>query len=189
MTGGAWQSSVGLRLSGQALGGGNLAPDRANKSVATSQILGFGTAAGQMNQLVLQERSLGPGGSETLDLYDGSTNNPALIDIMRDNVRLRMLRSACFWILDGGDAAGVTVGDAASNPHPLWFGADDQTQTIYPSSGPMTGGQQDGIAVTSGIRNVKVTNNGAVSVTYLVALAGSINVGGGAMGVLGLTYP
>lgn len=177
-------------MSGQALGGGNLAPDRANKAIGVSQLLGFGTAAGQMNQLVLQERSLAPGASETLDLYDGSTGTPALIDIMRDNVRFRTLRGLALWILDGGDADGVTIGDAASNAHPLWFGAADQTQTVYPDSGPMTGGQQAGVAVTATVRNVKVTNNGAESVTYLVAIAGSIISGGGMMGMpFAMTYP
>lgn len=189
MTGGQWQSSLGLRLSGQSLGSGNLAPDRANKSVAVSQVLGFGTDSGQMNQLILQERSLGPGLSETLDLYDGSTCTPPLIDIMRANAALRTLRSVCVWIVDGGDTAGVTIGNAASNANTLWFGGATPTATIYPDSGPFTGGQQAGKAVTSTARNVKITNNGAVSVTYLIAVAGSLNVSGGAMGVLGLTYP
>jgi hypothetical protein len=189
MTGGQWQSSLGLRLSGKSLGSGNIAYNRANPTRAISQVLGFGNGSGTMNQLILMERSLGPGLSETLDLYDGSTNNPAFIDILGSNVAFRTLRGIAFWILDGGDTAGVTIGNAASNAHPLWWGGTTPTQTIYPSSGGMSGGQQAGVAVTSSVRNVKVLNNGAVSVTYIVAAAGAINVGGGAMGVLGLTYP
>lgn len=189
MTNGQWQSSMGLRLSGKALGSGNITAVRANPTRATSQVLGFGTAEGQCNQIILMERSLGPGLSENLDLYDGSTCSPALIDIVNETVALRTLRSACFWILDGGDDAGVTIGGAASNAHPLWWLGTTPRQVIYPDSGPMTGGQQAGVVVTSTSRNVKVLNNGAVSVTYLVALAGSLNVSGGAMGVMGLTYP
>jgi len=180
---------MSLRLSGKTLGSGNITAIRANPTRAVNQVLGFGTAASQCNQIVLMERSLGPGLSETLDLYDGSSNSPPLIDIVNANVALRTLRSATFWILDGGDSAGVTVGNAASNAHPLWWGGTTPTQTIYPESGPLSGGQQVGVAVTATVRNVKVLNNGAVSVTYLVALAGSLNVSGGAMGVLGLTYP
>lgn len=189
MTNGQWQASLGLRLSGKALGAGNTSADRNNPTATVSQVLGFGTGSGQMNQLVMQERSLGPGLSETLDLYDGSTNTPPLIDIMRSNVALRTIRGFVIWILDGGDDAGVTIGNAASNANTLWLGGTTPTVTIYPDSGPYSGGQQAGKAVTSTARNVKVLNNGAVSVTYLVAIAGSLNVSGGAMGVLGLTYP
>lgn len=189
MTGGSWQSSFGLRLAGKSLGSGNIAYNRANPTRAISQVLGFGNGSGTMNQMVLMERSLGPGASETLDLYDGSSNNPQLLDVMNDVVTFRTLRSAAFWILDGGDTAGVTIGNAGSNAHPLWWGGTTPTQTIYPSSGPLAGGQQAGVAVTATVRNVKVVNNGAVIVTYLVAFAGSINITGMAMGVLGLTYP
>jgi hypothetical protein len=178
-----------LRLSGKALGSGNTSADRNNPTAAVSQVLGFGTASGQMNQLVMQERSLGPGLSESLDLYDGSTCTPALIDIMRSNVAFRTIRGFAIWVLDGGDDAGVTIGAAASNANTLWLGGTTPTVTIYPDSGAFAFGQQAGKAVTSSARNVKVLNNGAVSVTYLVAMAGSLNVGGGAMGVLGLTYP
>ena len=114
MTSGQWQSSFGLRLAGKSLANGNLTASRANPTQATSQVLGFGTGSGQINQLVLMERSLGPGASETLDLYDGSTNNPALVDIMTSNVAFRTLRSVAFWIMDGGDTAGVTIGNEAT---------------------------------------------------------------------------
>ena len=83
----------------------------------------------------------------------------------------------------------MTVGNAASNANTLWMGGPTPTLTVYPDSGAISMGQQAGKLVTSTARNVKILNNGAVSVTYLVAMAGSLNVSGGAMGVLGLTYP
>jgi len=189
VTNGQWQSSLGLRLSGKSLGTGNTSAIRNNPNAAVSQVLGFGTGSGQINQLVMQERSLGPGLSETLDLYDGSTNTPPLIDIMGATVAFRTIRGFALWIIDGGDSAGLTVGNAASNANTLWMGGTTPTLTAYPDSGAIAMGQQAGKLVTSTARNVKVLNNGAVSVTYLVAMAGSLNVSGGAMGVLGLTYP
>lgn len=181
--------SLAVRLSGQKVLTGNIKPARANPTDQISQVLGFGTGEDTMSQIVLQTRSLGPGASETLDLYDGSTNVPAFVDILNDAATFRVIRGFAMWIDDGGDDSGVTVGNAASNANTLWWGGTTPTQTIYPGGAPMAGGSDAGVAVTTSARNLKVLNNGAESVTYTIAVAGSTAVSGAAMGVLGLTYP
>lgn len=188
MTSGSWSLSLGLRLAGKKLGGGNTVAVKANPTSACQQTFGYGTGDDQVSQVVLQERSLAAGASENLDLYDGSTNSPQLLDIVNDVVAFRKIRSFALWISDGGDSAGVTVGNAAANPNTLWWGGTTPTQTVY-NDAPMTGGSDAGVTVTTSLRYIKVLNNGAVAVTYTVAIAGGLTISGAAMGVMGLTYP
>lgn len=189
MTGGSWSLSLGLRLAGQLLSPGNLRPSKANPTDQTAQVLAYGTSDDQITQIVLQTRTLGAGASEELDLYDGSNNSPAMVDIVSEVAAFRVLRSFVLWIDDGGDDSGVTVGAAASNANNLWLGGTAPTQTVYSGGAPMCGGGDVGVTVSTSARYVKVANNGAAAVTYTVAMAGSTVSSGVAMGVLGLTYP
>ncbi len=167
MTGGSWQLSVGLRAAGSKLPPGGTRPARVNASSQVSQVLGFGTDDAQMDTECIVETVLDAGMSETFNLYSG------LLDVFGDAADFRTLRSAAIWISDGGDDAGVTVGGAASNAHPLFWGGTTPTQTIYPN-GPMAGGGGNvGVAVTNSVKNVKLVNNGAVSAVVRLSFAGS----------------
>ncbi len=189
MTSGSWQMSLGLRLSGKKLAASNVVAIRANPTEQQSQVMGFGTGNDQMDQIVCQERTLAAGASENLDLYDGSTNTPQLLDICNDALALRTVKSFTLWIVAGGDSAGVTIGAAASNPNTLWWSGTTPKQTVYDDA-PMSGGRNAGSTVSTSARYVKVLNNGAVAVTYLVAISGTTVVSGTPMGLLmGLTYP
>lgn len=186
MTGGSWVLSVGGSMTATKLPALGTEADGWSHSPGSAQQLEFGTGSGAASIFVAQTRTLGAGASETLNLYDGS-----VVDVFDDPAAMRLLKSFALHIPSGGggDTAGVTVGAAASNAHPLFFGANTHTQTVYPAGPPMTGGSPDGVAVTSSACNVLVTNNGAVAVTYRVLIAGAAEVSGAAMGVLGLTYP
>lgn len=189
MTGGQWQMNLALRLSGRKLSPGNVTTVAVSTTDQTTQVMGYGTGDDQVNVIVLQDRTLGPGASEELDLYDGSSNSPPLVDIIGDAVALRKLRCWALWIASGGDELGVTVGGAGSDPNELWMGGTAPTYSVFPGGAPMAGGSDAGVEVTSSARYVKVLNNGAEAVTYTVAMAGSTVVSGAGMGVLGLTYP
>ncbi len=191
MTGASWQMNMSLRLAGQYLAPGNVRPAKANVADQISQVMGYGTGSDQMTQILLQDRTLGAGASELLDLYDGTTNSPQLRDIGGwEAIAFRNIKGFSLWISDGGDTAGVTVGAAGSNPNTLWFGGTTPTQTVYPGGAAMSGGSDAGKAVTTSARYVKVLNNGAVQVTYTVAIGGVQTVGGSPMGMmLLLTYP
>lgn len=185
MTGGSWRLSVGLKVRGrkQPLNAAAAAPLTLARGLVQS--LDFGTGSGTLSLAVAQVRSLGAGASETLDLYAGTD----LADLYGDAAPFRVVRAFALWVVSGGDAAGLTVGNAGADPLPLFFGAGAHTETVYPGGVPVLGGSPAGVAVTSTARNLKVANNGAVAADYLIALAGSPVSSGMAMGPMGLTYP
>jgi hypothetical protein len=185
MTGGSWRVTVGVKARGRKQSPGGLAFAPLSVGRGLVHALAFGTGAGDFTLVVARLRSLGAGLSETLDLYGGTD----LPDVYDDPAPFRLLSALLLWVDGGGDAAGVTVGNAAVSPHPLFFGGASHTQTVEPGGLPLSGSRAAGVAVTGTARNVKVTNNGAALVNYVICLAGSPVSGGMAMGPLGLTYP
>ncbi len=134
------------------------------------QQCGYGTTTGKVDIIVVQPRTLTATTGETLDLYGGS-----LLDVLRASAPFRKLRSLAIWITSGGDTAGLTVGDdgVIASPNQLFFGGVAMRQIVYPSGPAMLGGSPAGTTVDNTHKNVKVLNNGAVSVTYMLCLAGT----------------
>ena len=188
MTGGSWKSKTQLSLTAQNLLPNTTTPISQALSPTTQQTMPFGTGPGTASILVSGSYVLPPGGSLTLDLFGGS-----LLDMTGSATLFRLLRAYSIWIASGGDAAGVTIGNAGSNPHPLFFGSTSATKTIYPGGPEEAGGTGvgEGVAVTATARNVLLTNNSPTkTVTVVVNFAGTQCVPGVPMGLLlGLTYP
>jgi hypothetical protein len=189
MTGGSWQLQTALTLSGESLKLN--APAAVSQALApvTRQTLSHGTGtttgSGKFGVAVAKSYGIAPGGTVTVNLYDGT-----LTDLFNDAANFRLLQSYAIWISSGGDEDGVTVGNADTNGHPLFFGSASHTKTVYPSSPADGGGSDAGVAVTSSACNVKLVNNGAVTAVVGVYFAGSSAVGGVPIGMLlGLTYP
>jgi hypothetical protein len=185
MTGGQFQiaSIVGVSGTNTYLNGAASVP--LNSTQNCTQTLTFGTSSGKMSVEVNQLRGLGAGSSETLNLYDGS-----LLDVFGFPATFRTIRSFVLFVSSGGDADGVTVKGADSNPNTLFWIGTTPGKTVYPSGPPELGGSPAGVSVTSGASSIKVTNNGAAAVNYVLMVAGSAGVSGSPIGMLlGLTYP
>ncbi len=134
-----------------------------------SQTLSYGTSSGAADILCAGDFTLAAAGTVEWDLFTGTDFK----DVFGQTAAFRKLRGLFIAITDGGDTAGVTIGDAATDPNPLFFGAVDQTWTIFPDGPPMMGGSPAGVAVAGATSNLLITNNGAVEVTVRVMLAGT----------------
>lgn len=178
MDGGNARLTLGLKVRGQK------GASRVSQGHGTISTLGFGSGEGSLAVIVDQVRGLTAGASETLDLYDGS-----LLDVHEDPAEFRVLREYAVWVVSGGDTDGLTIGQAGANPHPLFWIGTTPGKTIYPGGIGDAGTDPSGVAVTATVRNLKLTNNGAVALTYRIYLAGGHGMPGVAMGPLGLTYP
>ena len=185
MTGGTWRITTTLDLQVQNLRANSAATEAASNQRSVSGSLAFGTGTTQFADAVAYLYQLMAGQSVTFDLYDGTT-----ADAFGDGMNLRLLKAWVVGVSSGGDSSGVTVSGGASNPHPLFMGGSNPTQTVYPSGPAAAGGSPAGQAVTSSARTVKITNNGAVPVIVVVGFAGTQAVSGVPMGLLlPLTYP
>mgnify|MGYP006935479258 FL=1 len=131
--------------------------------------LTFGTASGQIDLITVSDRTLTAGSSATYDLYTGTD----LRDLVGGTCAFRKVKIVQITIVAGGDTAGVTIGNAASDGWAAFFGAATHTQTIYPSGPAFVQGSPAGVAVGASTKNLKVLNNGAVSVTVRIAIAGT----------------
>lgn len=182
MTGGAWRYEMAVAVTGQKT------PPFGDDAVSTTldagtvQSLAFGT--GTLGLEVDQLRHLPAGGSETLNLYDGS-----LTDVFGDAAPFRVVRSFVLFVESGGDAAGVTVTGGVSNPTALFWVGTTPGQTVYPGGPACSGGSAAGVNITSSACTLKVTNNGAAQCSYRLMVAGDLFTSGMAVGTLGLTYP
>lgn len=141
----------------------------ANPSESVLQSLSFGTGTGNGNLIVVEELTIAASSSVSINLYDGS-----LLDLFQQPAPFRFLRSFVAWVNSGGDATGVTIAPAASNPNLLWWTGTSPTKTVYPGGPPECGGSPAGVAVTSSAYGVTFTNNSSTAaVTVGLALAGS----------------
>jgi len=171
MTAGSWRLTTALNVVGINAFSGSVNPPKTKDSVAQIQALLFGVTDNNVDQVIFLNRTLAASASDLLNLFDGS-----LPDITGTAAPMRHLKGVMAWIVSGGDASGVTVGDtgAIANPMPLFFGGTHPNQTIYPSGPPLLGGENiTGVVVSNTVKNLNITNNGAVSVIYGLALAGT----------------
>lgn len=140
-----------------------------SQSADAAAALSYGTASGQADLLVCQDRTLAATTAATYDLYTGTD----LKDLAGLTAALRKVKYLGVFIVSGGDTAGVAIGGAA-NPWPGFFADVSDKAKIFPSGPPYQGGSPAGVAtvVTTGI-NLKVENLGAVSVTVRIVIAGT----------------
>lgn len=166
--------TVSAALSGTIPAAGNAAANSqrdpaALVQVASAQTLRFGPSTGAFNVPCGGEFVLAAGASLTLNLYDGGATADDLTTVFGAAANLRAVRHVAVGVVNGGDSAGVTVGGAASNP---WTGFWTGTFDVFPDGPAASFGSPGGKVVTSTAKNLKLTNNGAVSVTVAVAVAG-----------------
>lgn len=169
MTGGTWNLSAAIRVTGALLPANQPAGPKVTLSDATRQALTYGTTSGKADIVVYQTRTLATVTAATYDLYTGTD----LKDIFGDTAAFRKIKSLCVWVDSGGDAAGVTIGAAGSNIWPAFFGNSSDVWNIFPSGPPLVGGSPAGVAVGAATCNLKILNNGAVSVVVGIAIAGT----------------
>jgi hypothetical protein len=184
MTGGSWRLETTMALVSEHTFA--FAPVANTVSVAPDalQSLPYGTGSGTTSIVFARTYTMAPGEVLTFDLYDGS-----MTDVHGVAAPFRVLRSWAIWVESDGSASGVTIGNAASNAHPLGFGATTHTKTVFPDGPAETGGSPAGIAVTATVRNVKVLNNAIVPTKVVVHFGGSSTASGEAMGTVGGVYP
>jgi hypothetical protein len=181
MTGGSVKSSSSVRLVATMSATGA----KAARTTQTQQVVLYGTGTARGDVFVSRSRTLAAGASETLDLFTGTT----LLDPFDADAPFRVIRYVEVAITAGGDASGVRVGGAASDAWAGFFAHTSDMHLLFPTGPSYRGGSAAGVAVSSGAKNLKIENLGAVEVTYDIVLAGDNSTAGDAMGVLGLTYP
>ena len=145
----------------------------------------FGTDDSQVDTIVFQDRVLAAGASATYDIYTGRD----LLDINSGTAAFRTVRYLSVFVVDDGDTSGVRVGGAASNEFLGWFVSAGDQQDVFPNGAPLQQGDPIGKTVSSSNKNIKIANLGAVPVTVRIVIGGTVQVPGGLMGILGLTYP
>lgn len=167
-----FQIAATLAAQGTASGSA-LRPPKVAPTGSLPFTLAFGTGAGQADTFVAQTRTLAAGASEELVLSDGS-----LLDVFGQAAGLATIKFIGIYPVanpDGSTAAsGAVVGDAATNPHALWFGGATQTQSVTAGGVPFQQGDAAGKVVAAGSADrVKVANSdGANKFSYVLVLAG-----------------
>jgi hypothetical protein len=195
LTGGTMNVATTVSVTGRLASTGtavdkSLAARTAAPAALAEAALAFGAGSGRIDVPCDGEYVLAAGASVTLNLYDGGVTDSDLTTVFGGAANLRLLKGLAVCITDGGDAAGVTIGGAASNQWVGFFGASGDTLTIYPDGPAFAVGSPAGVAVGSSTKNLKILNNGAVEVRVAVFAAGSTAAGGYAMGLFPLlTYP
>lgn len=188
MTGGSWRVTTQLSLTGQNQLPNTTAPVALSLNPTATHSLPYGTGVGTASIVVSNAYLLAPGASVTLNLFDGS-----LTDMSGATAAFRLLRGYSIFVSDGGDTAGVSIGGAASNEHPLFSGGATYAKTVYPGGPDDSGGGGTiaGVAVTSSACNVLITNNSPTAfATVTASFAGTQCVSGVPIGLaLALTYP
>ena len=170
-----WQSGFSLSalLDGQGTASSltlGQAKRQLSKSVAAT--LSQGTGAGQVNAVVVREDTVNASSSLTYDLFDST-----LLDVFDVATAFQTIKFVWLALIDNPDgttgASSVTVGNAAAEPHQLWFGADAHTASVFPGGLPFCQGDPTGKTVDASNNRVLVTNNdGANKATWLVVFAG-----------------
>lgn len=170
----SWKATVGVSVSASRSAQGNASPltlpaPRTDASATAEHQIAFGTATAEGDIVCAKQDKLNPGAIATYDLYTGAD----VLDLLAGAAPLRTLRGIVVVINSGGDAAGVRIGGAASNAHPLFFAAANDMQLIAPGGPAFIQGTPTGVAITTLLRNLKIENLGAVAVTYTVYLCGA----------------
>ncbi len=176
LTAGALNVSASVNVTGATIApqgtasSNSLSSPTANASGSGGQSTVFGTTnAGECDILCAGEFTLASAATLTLDLYVGTDFK----NLFGQTAAFRKLRSIVVAISSGGDAAGLRIGNAASVPCGLFFGAVTQTWTIFPSGPPFLGGSPAGVTLTTMAKNLMIENTSAVSITFKLFLAGT----------------
>ncbi len=174
MNGGLWALSTSIRASGtynpQGATGSSLRANILNATgSAPTQKLAFGTATGQFNLLVAQDRSIAATTAALFDLYAGTD----LLELAGLSAPFRRLRGIIIWIVSGGDATGVRIGGAGVNECSLWFEALGDMMRIYPGGPGFAQGSPAGVVIDATRKMLKVENLGAVAATLRIEIAGT----------------
>ena len=173
MSDGFLRSSVACRVQGtfppQGVAGdlaSHVVRQSANDTITT---LSYGTASGQADLIVCQDKTINATTSATYDLYTGTD----LRDIDGQTAALRKVKYLKVSIVDGGDAAGVRVGGAASDEWVGFFAAAGDKTLIFPGGPPFVVGSPAGVAVGTTTKNLLIENLSAVAVTVRIVIAGT----------------
>jgi hypothetical protein len=133
------------------------------------------TASGQINELASLIQDVAASGTATVNLQ-------SLLDVVGQTVDLVRIKGLVFQLLSTADDAtngtacsSVTVGNAGTNPHPLFMNAG--TDRFILNNGEAVGWlspSANGVAVSPTVKNVLITNNdsgnaAAVQITVLGA--------------------
>lgn len=148
----------------------------------------FGTAEGEVDTIVVQDRSLTASGTATYDLYTGTD----LLDINSGNAPFRRVRYFGVAVISGGDSSGVAIGAASSNIWVGFFSDSSDKHKIYPDGPAYQGGSPAGATVTSTTKNIKFENlSTSASVVIRIVVGGTIFAAGEFRGFYlpTLTYP
>lgn len=135
-----------------------------------------GNAAGQVDTVAAVLRTLAAGAYEEIDLYgglvldSGGATVGTLIDVTGVAALFQTVMAVQVQLVSG---AGVRLGGAATDPHPLWWGGTAPTHDIGTGGPPFSAGDAAGRAVTSTARRLRVLNlDGTNPATYRVGLGG-----------------
>ncbi len=174
LTAGTLQISAQTNIAGAMIAAQGTAPATITSpsagAVGTGQEqFDYGTASGQCDILCAADYLMTTGASLTLDIYTGTD----LPNVFGGTAPFRKLKAVFLGVLSGGDAAGVTIGNAASNGNALFFGAQNDTWTVFPGGVPLQGSSPAGVTVDATHKNVLIHNNSAVSVTVRFILGGT----------------
>jgi len=172
--GGQWALSTSIRASGiynpQGATTSTLRPGALSATgAAPTQKLAYGTATGQVNLIVAQDRAIAATTAVLFDLYTGTD----LKDLAGLTAAFRHLRSIAVWIVSGGDTTGIRMGGAGLNESTLWFEAVGDMMRIYPGGPPFLQGSPAGVVIDATHKMLKVENLGAVAATVRVQIAGA----------------
>lgn len=149
---------------------GKLASTRVSQAAGVDvETLKFGTGPGQVDLITCSDRTIGPGGAATYDLYTGTD----LRDLAGLVCALRRVKYVQVGIVSGGDGAGVRVGGAGAATWAGFFAAAGDKALIFPGGPPYLGGAPAGVAVGPTAKNLQVENPGAVAVTVRIVVAGT----------------
>lgn len=176
ITAGACKGAVTVTVTGTVPPQGNATSSSvpSQQVVVTSAVteaLAFGTASGQCDTIVCQDRTLAASTAETLTLNDSS-----LKDVGGAGVVLAHLKFLCIYIVVGtGDVSGMSIGGGASNPYVLPLSGTTPVITVYPGGPPYLAGEPTvGFVVSSTHKTITITNlSSAVAVTYRLVLGGT----------------
>ena len=149
-----------------------------NQNETNQFTLSYGTGSGQSDSFVYMYRTLAGGANETLDLYDGSTPTPDIVDVFGDVIAFRKIKLFRIEMVANSDgttaSTGCVIGNAATNVQTLWFGGTTPTQSLVSGGVPFCQGDAAGKTVDATNRNVKITNSDATNkLTYLLTMAGT----------------
>ncbi len=175
LTAGTWNLTTQVKISNASIAAqGNassntLAVPSYGPTSADQQSLTFGTTSGKADIYCAVQNTLGAGANATYDILTGTD----LKNVYGQTAAFAKLKGICVVIDSGGDASGLTIGGAAANANALFFGAQNDTWTIYPSGPPFAGGNDAGVTVDATHCNIKLLNNSAVSITFTIYLAGT----------------